>query len=69
MEYEKFTSPKKQTCSCTNLFLTRYYNGKEVKDLHFCYTTHITIISQPRQAIWVADLLVQVTVEKWRQDH
>ena len=31
MEYEKSTSPKKQTCSCNNLFLTQYYNGKEKK--------------------------------------
>ena len=28
MEYENFTSTKKQTCSCYNLFLSQYYNSK-----------------------------------------
>ena len=56
MEYENFTSPKKQTCSCNNLFLTQYYNGKGGKDLHFRYTTHITRTSQVWQDIWVADI-------------
>ena len=54
MEYEKFTSPKKQTCSCNNLFLTQYYNGKGKKDLHFRYTTHITRTSRVWEAIWSA---------------
>ena len=54
MEYESFTSPKKQTCSCNNLFLTQYYNGKERKDLHFRYTTYITRTSRVWQAIWGA---------------
>ena len=56
MEYENFTSPKKQTCSCNNLFLTQYYNGKGGKDLHFRYTTHITRTSRVWQAIWGADI-------------
>ena len=56
MEYEKFTSPKKQTCSCNNLFLTQYYNGKGGKDLQFRYTTHITRTSRVWKAIWGADL-------------
>ena len=56
MEYEKCTSPKKQTCSCNNLFLTQYYNGKENRDLHFRYTTHIKRTSRVWQDIWVADL-------------
>ena len=56
MEYEKCTSPKKQTCSCNNLFLTKYYNGKGKKDLHFRYTKHITRTSRVRQAIWGAGI-------------
>ena len=69
MEYEKFTSPKKQTCSCNNLFLTQYYKGKGKKYLHFRYTTHITRTSRVWQAIWGSDFLVQVTVKKWPQNH
>ena len=56
MEYENFTSPKEQTCSCNNLFLTQYYNGKGKKYLHFRYTTHITRISRVWQDIWGADI-------------
>ena len=39
-----------------NYFLTQYYNGKEKKDLHFRYTTHITRTSRVWQDIWGADL-------------
>ena len=56
MEYENFTSPKKQTCSYNNLFLTQYYNGREEKYMHFRYTTHITRTPLVWQAIWGADL-------------
>ena len=56
MEYENFASPKKQTCSCNNLFLTQYYNGKGKKDLLFRYTTPITRTSQVWKAIWGADI-------------
>ena len=56
MEYEKFTSPKKQTCSCNSSFLTQYYNKKGKRYLHFRYTTYITRTSRVWQAIWGADL-------------
>ena len=52
-----------------NYFLTQYYDGKGKKYPHFRYTTHITRTSRLWQAIWGADFLVQVTVEKWPQDH
>ena len=69
MEYENFTSPKKQTCSCNNLFLTQSYNGKGEKDLHFRYTTHITRTSRVWQAIWGADIFSTSYSQKWPQDH
>ena len=53
---KNFTSPKKQTCSCNNLFLTQYYNGKGKKDLHFRYTPHIKRTSRVWQSIWGVDL-------------
>ena len=69
MEYEEFTSPKKQTCSCNNLFLTQYYNGKGKKDLHFRYTTHIIRTSRVCQDIWGAVLFSTSYSQKWPQDH
>ena len=69
MEYENFTSPKKQTCSCNNLFLTQYYNGKRKR----IYTSPIPHISQEPhdcgKLYEVQIFLVQVTVEKCPQDH
>ena len=69
MEYEKFTSPKKQICSCNNLFLTQYYNGKGEK---IC-TYAIPYISQEPHKCGklsgVQIFVVQVTIEKWPQDH
>ena len=69
MEYENFTSPKKQTCSCNNLFLTQYYNRKEEK---ICTSAIPHISKEPHECgklSGVQIFLLQVTVEKWPQDH
>ena len=61
--------PKKQTCSRNNLFLTQYYNRKGKK---ICISA-IPQISQEShdcgKLSGVKIFLVQVTVEKWPQDH
>ena len=69
IEYENFTSPKKQTCSCNNLFLTQYYNSKGKK---ICTSDIPHKLQEPHECIKLSRvqiLLVQVTVKKWPQDH
>ena len=69
MEYEKNYITQKQTCSCNNLFLTQYYNGKGKK---ICTSTIPHISQEPHECgklSGVQIFSVQVTVEKWPQDH
>ena len=64
MEYEKVTSPKKQTCLCNNLFLAQYYNGKEE---NICTSAIPHISKEPHECGKLSEVqifLVQVTVKK-----